>query len=106
MYSKQHRTSKNSANSSDTPAPNQFAPRRFVVQPKTEEVAPQQDQTPEEQAQAEKSQEVGKSFIDGAIFAYRPTPPKTPRLQMKLTLGQPGNIYQQQPHPSRNCPHS
>ncbi|WP_245587407.1 hypothetical protein [Cylindrospermum stagnale] len=57
---------------------------------------PAQDQTPDAQAKAERSKEVGKSFIDGAIFAYRPIPPKPPRLQMKLTVGQPGDKYEQE----------
>lgn len=95
MYSRQHRTSNNSSNSSDKPAPNQFAPRPFVVQRKTEEVAPQQDQTPEEQTQKEEAKQYKSAFIDASKFTPRP-PAKTPRVQMKLTLGQPGDMYQQQ----------
>jgi hypothetical protein len=53
MYNGQYRTSKSSFNSWDTPAPNQCAPHTFVVQPKTEPIEPQQDQTPEEQTQKE-----------------------------------------------------
>ncbi|AFZ26563.1 hypothetical protein Cylst_4487 [Cylindrospermum stagnale PCC 7417] len=66
MYSGQHRTSKKSANSSDKAVPSQFAPRGFVVQPKTEEVAPQQDQTPEEQTQKEEPNQYKSGFIDSS----------------------------------------
>ncbi|AFZ26455.1 hypothetical protein Cylst_4364 [Cylindrospermum stagnale PCC 7417] len=100
MYSRQHRTAKNSSNSSDTQAPNQFAPRRFVVQPKTEASQPQQEQTPDIEAQQEETKQYKGGFIDFSKLTPRPTPPKTPRIQMKLTLGQPGNIYQQQAVPS------
>ncbi|AFZ23909.1 hypothetical protein Cylst_1631 [Cylindrospermum stagnale PCC 7417] len=99
MYSKQHRTSKNSANSSDTPAPNQFAPRRFVVQPKTEEVTPQQEQTPDSEAQREETEQYKSGFIDFSKLTPRPSPARTPRIQMKLTLGEPGTVYQQQAVP-------
>ncbi|AFZ25547.1 hypothetical protein Cylst_3397 [Cylindrospermum stagnale PCC 7417] len=96
MYSREHRTAKSSSNSSDRPAANQFAPRRFVVQPKTEEVSPVQDQTPDAQAKAERLKEVGHSFLDGVKLAPRSTPAKTPRIQMKLSIGQPGDKYEQE----------
>ncbi|AFZ25441.1 hypothetical protein Cylst_3287 [Cylindrospermum stagnale PCC 7417] len=83
MYSRQHRTSKNSSNSSNKPASNQFAPRRFVVQPKTEEVAPQQDQTPAKEAQREETQQYKDGFIDFSKLTPRPSPARTPRLQMQ-----------------------
>ncbi|AFZ25551.1 hypothetical protein Cylst_3401 [Cylindrospermum stagnale PCC 7417] len=68
MYIREHRTAKSSSNSSDRPAANQFAPRRFVVQPKTEEVSPVQDQTPDAQAKAEELKEVGHSFLDRQVW--------------------------------------
>ncbi|AFZ26697.1 hypothetical protein Cylst_4627 [Cylindrospermum stagnale PCC 7417] len=96
MYSGQHRTSKKSSNSSDKPVPSRFAPRGFVVQPKTEEVTPQQDQTPEEQTQREEPNQYKSGFIDSS--KWRPGPPaRTPRIQMKLTRLQSGDMYQQQP---------
>ncbi|AFZ28407.1 hypothetical protein Cylst_6640 (plasmid) [Cylindrospermum stagnale PCC 7417] len=100
MYSGQHRTSKKSSNSSDTPAPNRFAPRGFVVQPKTEEVAPQQEQTPAKEAQQEETEQYKSGLIDFSKLTPRPSPAKTPRIQMKLTRLQPGEMYQQQPVPS------
>ncbi|AFZ24170.1 hypothetical protein Cylst_1921 [Cylindrospermum stagnale PCC 7417] len=106
MYSGQYKKVKTSANSSDKPGPSRFAPRGFVVHPKAEEIKPQPEQKPEEQTQGEKSKEVGKSFIDGALFAHRPTPPKPPRIQMKLAIGQPGDkidIQTQSPNNLVQC---
>lgn len=57
MYSRQHRTSKNSSNSSDKAAPSQFAPRPFAPYPTSEAVAPQQQQTPDLQTQGEEVKE-------------------------------------------------
>ncbi|AFZ24727.1 hypothetical protein Cylst_2518 [Cylindrospermum stagnale PCC 7417] len=99
MYNRQHRTSRKS-NSQNTPAPNRFAPRGFGVLPKTEEVTPQQDQTPEEQTQKEEAQQYQSGFLDGLKLTPRPSPARTPRIQMKLTLGQPGDMYQQETVPS------
>ncbi|AFZ24172.1 hypothetical protein Cylst_1923 [Cylindrospermum stagnale PCC 7417] len=96
MYSGQHRSTKNSANSSDKPAPSQFAPRGFVVQPKAEEVAPQQEQTPESETQQEETKQDQGGLIDFSKLRPRPSPARTPRLQMKLTIGQPGDKYEQE----------
>ncbi|AFZ22679.1 hypothetical protein Cylst_0316 [Cylindrospermum stagnale PCC 7417] len=100
MYSGQHRTSKKSANSSDKAVPSRFAPRGFVVQPKTEEVAPQQDQTPDLEPQREETKQYKDGFIDFSKLTPRPSPARTPRIQMKLTRLQPGDMYQQEPVPS------
>jgi hypothetical protein len=96
MYSRQHRTSKNSSKSSDKLFTNQFAPRPFVVQPKTEPSQPQQDQTPEVQTQGKEVKEYKSALIDASKFTRRATPAVTPQVQMKLTIGQPGDKYEQE----------
>ncbi|AFZ26218.1 hypothetical protein Cylst_4112 [Cylindrospermum stagnale PCC 7417] len=100
MYSRQHRTSKNSSNSSDKPAKSQFAPRRFVVQPKTEEAKPQQDQTPEEQTQKDEVQQYKSALIDSSKWTPRPSPPREPKVQMKLNIPQQGDMFGQKAVPS------
>jgi hypothetical protein len=96
MYSRQHRTSKNSANSSETPASNQFAPRPFVVHPPSVAATPQQQQTPNLQTQKEDVKQYKSAMIDASKFTRRGTPAVTPQVQMKLTIGQPGDKYEQE----------
>ncbi|YAF95386.1 MAG: DUF4157 domain-containing protein [Nodularia sp. CChRGM 3473] len=140
MYSRRTRTFKTS--SSDTPAPNQFAPRKFKVQPLSESVSPQQS-TPDLQQQPEATPASESHFykvsmspqdlvqkepnshemnlkIDANVRAnifgetVQPDVPdvqkkaevanftvsspayQPPRLQMKLTIGQPGDKYEQE----------
>ncbi|YAF95385.1 MAG: DUF4157 domain-containing protein [Nodularia sp. CChRGM 3473] len=85
MYSRQHKTAKSSANKSDTPVSNQFAPRRFVIQPQ----AAQTPQHPDLQAQS------ADSLLNLPIFSNSP-PTSPPPIQMKLTIGQPGDKYEQE----------
>ncbi|BBD61874.1 hypothetical protein NIES2109_47090 [Nostoc sp. HK-01] len=91
MYKRQHRTGKTPANHSDVPA-NQFAPRRFVSQPQTEEP----EQSPDLQAKSTSTETSGNNFANIPIFppGYQPPPP--PRIQMKLTIGEPGDKYEQE----------
>ncbi|BAZ32203.1 hypothetical protein NIES4074_47050 [Cylindrospermum sp. NIES-4074] len=96
MYSRLHRISRKPSGSHDAPASNQFAPRPFVVQPQTEEVKPPQSQTADLQAKEEKSKEIASGFPDAAVFTRHVAPPKTPRVQMKLTIGQAGDKYEQE----------
>ncbi|MBE9004756.1 DUF4157 domain-containing protein [Fortiea sp. LEGE XX443] len=91
MYKRQHRTGKASANHSDA-STNQFAPRRFVVQPQTEEP----EQTPDLQAKSPTTETSSNNLANIPIFlpGYQPPPP--PRVQMKLTIGEPGDKYEQE----------
>ncbi|AFZ27245.1 hypothetical protein Cylst_5210 [Cylindrospermum stagnale PCC 7417] len=95
MYSRQHRTFKNSSNSSDKPAKSQFAPRPFAAYPPSE-ATPQQQQTPNLQTQKSDVNEYKSGLIDGSKLTPRTTPARTPRIQMKLTIGQPGDKYEQE----------
>ncbi|BAZ32185.1 hypothetical protein NIES4074_46870 [Cylindrospermum sp. NIES-4074] len=96
MYSREHRTAKKSSDFHNTPVTNQFAPRPFVVQPQTKEVKPQQEQTDDLQTKAEKINEVSDGFPDPAVFTRHLTPPKTPRVQMKLYIPQRGEKSEQE----------
>lgn len=96
MYSRQHRTSKSPGNDSDAPRTNQFAPRPFVVQPQTEEVKPQEDQTADLQTKAEKFKQVADGFPDPAIFTRHVTPPKRPRVQMKLNIARTQDKHEEE----------
>ncbi|BAY19476.1 hypothetical protein NIES21_53390 [Anabaenopsis circularis NIES-21] len=89
MYKRQHRTGKTPANHSDVPA-NQFAPRRFVSQPQPEEA----EQTPAD-LQAKSQTTPVNHFANIPIFppGYQPPPP---RVQMKLSIGEPGDKYEQE----------
>lgn len=100
MYSSQHRTSSNADNSSDTPTPSQFAQRPFAFQPQVKPVIPQQNKTPEKQIQKEEVKPNNSSVLNAPIFSYWPSPSVTPGIQMKLSIGQPTEVYQQQAVPS------
>lgn len=89
MYKRQNGTGKASGNHSDVVA-NQFAPRRFVVQPQTEE----QNQTPDLQAKSQITPV--KNFANISMFPPDYQPPSPPRVQMKLTIGEPGDKYEQE----------
>lgn len=95
MYNKQHKTGKTSSNYSDTPASNQFASRRFVVQPQAEDERLQPDQTPDLQTKSTTT-ETSHDLANISIFPPGYEPPPPPRLQMKLTIGQPGDKYEQE----------
>src|SRR5690242_15413838 len=94
MYSRQYRTAKNSAISSQTPVSNQFASRPFAVQPQVEEVT--QQQTPDLQTESAKNRQFSSDFLDISVSPRNITPPSPPRIQMKLTIGQPGDKYEQE----------
>ncbi|MBE9206283.1 DUF4157 domain-containing protein [Nostoc sp. LEGE 06077] len=94
MYTRQYKTKKASTNYSDTSTSNQFAPRRFVVQPQAEEIT--NNQTPDLQTQSEKKKQSGNNLRNISVFASNVTQPQPPRIQMKLTIGQPGDKYEQE----------
>ncbi|WP_414553471.1 hypothetical protein, partial [Anabaena sp. CCY 0017] len=90
MYSKQSKTAKASAHNSDTPAKSHFASRRFLVQ----KPVPQTPQNPDVQAQSARVEQSGQG-INPNIFKYHP--PRQPRgIQMKLSIGEPGDKYEQE----------
>lgn len=88
MYSRQHRTGKNSANNSDIPATNQFAPRPYVHQSQPEAAPPQQDQAADLQAKSESKEPIDSGMIElGVLSRYATRPePQRPRIQMKLNI--------------------
>ncbi|WP_414553520.1 hypothetical protein, partial [Anabaena sp. CCY 0017] len=91
MYSRQYKTAKASAHNSDTPAKSQFAPRRFLVQ----KPVPPTPQNPDVQAQSARVEQSGQGIYNPNIFKYHP--PSQPRgIQMKLSIGQPGDKYEQE----------
>lgn len=73
-----------------TPATNQFQSRPFT--PPTE-ASPQQQQTPNLQTQQENVERLGHNFANIPIFAPNPI---SPPIQPKLTIGQPGDRYEQE----------
>ncbi|BAY19480.1 hypothetical protein NIES21_53430 [Anabaenopsis circularis NIES-21] len=85
MYTRQYKTKKASTNSSDTTTSNQFAPRRFVVQPQAEEIT--NNQTPDIQTQLAKQS--GNSLRDISVFPSHFTQPQLQPIQMKLTRDLP-----------------
>ncbi len=115
MYSGQHRTSKNSSDSSSNPAPSQFAPPRFVVQPQAKtDLSPAQNTTLEP---LEKAEEVGNETVEvqrlsesgangdedansgngGTIQrAFSGYDGEKLPFQTKLTIGAPGDKYEQE----------
>jgi hypothetical protein len=86
MYTRQYKTKKAAANSSETTATNQFAPRRFVAQP-SEEIT--NHQTPDLQTQLNKEKESGNNLRNIPLFPRNATQPQPPRIQMKLTSDLP-----------------
>ncbi|WP_414553474.1 hypothetical protein [Anabaena sp. CCY 0017] len=90
MYSRQYKTAKASAKNFDPPAKSQFAPPRVVVQPQVQPTP----QNPDVQAQSERVEQSGQG-INPNLFKYHP--PRQPRgIQMKLSIGQPGDKYEQE----------
>ena len=90
MYSRQYKTAKSSAHNSDTPAKSHFASRRFLVQ----KPVIQTPQNPDVQAQSARVEQSGQG-INPNIFKYHP--PIPPRgIQMKLSIGEPGDKYEQE----------
>ncbi|MBE9206287.1 DUF4157 domain-containing protein [Nostoc sp. LEGE 06077] len=89
MYKRQPNKGQSSTNHDVTT--NQFAPRRFVIQPQPEEA----EQTPAD-LQAKSQTTPVNHFANIPIFppGYQPPPP--PRIQMKLTIGEPGDKYEQE----------
>ncbi|MFN6567012.1 DUF4157 domain-containing protein [Dendronalium sp. ChiSLP03b] len=95
MYSRQHKIAK-TAKSSDISVSNQFAPRGFVVQPQLEEVSTQQQETLDLQAESAREKQFGNGLPDVSIFTRNLTSPSTPRLQMKLNIGQSQTVQRHQ----------
>ncbi|WP_062297658.1 DUF4157 domain-containing protein [Nostoc piscinale] len=89
MYKRQ--TSKGQSSTNHDAPTNQFAPRRFVIQPQTEEA----EQTPAD-LQAKSPTTPINNLANIPIFppGYQPPPP--PRIQMKLSIGEPGDKYEQE----------
>ncbi|WP_414552398.1 eCIS core domain-containing protein [Anabaena sp. CCY 0017] len=115
MYSGQHRTSKNSSDSSSEAAPSQFAPPRFVVQPQAKTDLSQAQNTTLEPL--EKAEEVANEAVEvqrlsesgangdedansgngGTIQrAFSEYDAEKSPFQTKLTIGAPGDKYEQE----------
>ncbi|MEA5516993.1 hypothetical protein VB654_23485, partial [Nodularia sp. UHCC 0506] len=88
MYSRQSKTAKASAKNSNTPAKSQFAPPRVVVEPTP--------QNPDIQTQSARVKQSDQGILHNPnLFKYHP--PRPPRgIQMKLSIGQPGDKYEQE----------
>ncbi|BBD62012.1 hypothetical protein NIES2109_48490 [Nostoc sp. HK-01] len=89
MYSRIRKPYQN-ASSSESSSKNPFAPRSFKV-PSSEEETLQAQQQPNLQS----TRKSGDGFPNVSMFLPRP-PAAPPRLQMKLTIGQPGDKYEQE----------
>ncbi|AFY42411.1 hypothetical protein [Nostoc sp. PCC 7107] len=94
MYTRQYKTKKTSTNSAEILTSNQFAPRRFVAQPQAEEIT--NNQTPDLQTQSDKKKQSGNNLRNISVFPSNVTQPQPPRIQMKLTIGQAGDKYEQE----------
>jgi len=92
MYSQQYKTGKIAAKSSDTPVSNQFTPRHFVVQPQTEE----QNQRTNLQTHSSTTKTSSHRLPNISICSPNPQPSSPPRVQMKLSIGKPGDKYEQE----------
>ncbi|MBU7587420.1 MAG: DUF4157 domain-containing protein [Nostoc sp. TH1S01] len=88
MYTRQYKTKKTSTNSAETSTTNQFAPRRFVVQP-DEEIT--NNQTSDLQAKSGNRRNLPNISVFPSSETLQPSP-----IQMKLTIGQPGDKYEQE----------
>ncbi|MBD2299766.1 DUF4157 domain-containing protein [Nostoc sp. FACHB-190] len=88
MYTRQYKTKKTSTNSAETSTTNQFAPRRFVVQP-DEEIT--NNQTSDLQAKSGNKRNLPNISVFPSSVTLQPSP-----IQMKLTIGQPGDKYEQE----------
>ncbi|MCF4968337.1 eCIS core domain-containing protein [Nostoc sp. CMAA1605] len=88
MCSRQYKARKTFSKSSDTPASNPLELRPFVVQPRP--------QTPELQAQEEKLAHSDSLLRNISTFRPGYEPPPPPRIQTQLTIGEPGDKYEQE----------
>ncbi|MBD1894181.1 DUF4157 domain-containing protein [Coleofasciculus sp. FACHB-129] len=89
MATRSHDPQKAPQNSTFVPVNNQFQPRPFPVQEK-----PQTHETPDLQAQLESAQRFGHNFANISISAPNSSTP--PPIQPKLTIGEPGDKYEQE----------
>ncbi len=96
MYSREHRTTKKSSNQAQTPVNNQLFPNPLIHQPKAEEAKPPQYSAAEIQAKINDDAWLNSGRIDGAVFSRQVERPKPRGIQLKLTIGQPGDKYEQQ----------
>uniref|UniRef100_UPI0039A51D10 eCIS core domain-containing protein n=1 Tax=Nostoc piscinale TaxID=224012 RepID=UPI0039A51D10 len=88
MYTRQYKTKKTSTNSAETSTTNQFAPRRFVIEPDQEIT---NNQTSDLQAKSDKKRNLPNISVFPSSVTLQPSP-----IQMKLTIGQPGDKYEQE----------
>ncbi len=89
MATRSHDPKKAPQNSTSVPVNSQFQPRPFPVQEK-----PQTHETPDLQAQLESAQRFGHNFANISISAPNSSTP--PPIQPKLTIGEPGDKYEQE----------
>ncbi|MEP0757604.1 DUF4157 domain-containing protein [Coleofasciculus sp. FACHB-T130] len=89
MATRSHDPQKAPQNSTFVPVNSQFKPRPFPVQEK-----PQTHETPDIQAQMESAQRFGHNFANISISAPNSSTP--PPIQPKLTIGEPGDKYEQE----------
>ena len=80
---------KKAPQNSTAPVNSQFQSRPFAVQAK-----PQTQETPDLQTQLEKAKLCGHNFAN--ISVQSPCTPTPPRIQPKLTIGEPGDKYEQE----------
>lgn len=91
MQRRQQKTA-NTANYSDKPAPNQFAPRSFVVQTQADAATKQQQETSDLQVEEVSEKQFGNGLPDASLFTRQFASPPIPRLQMKLSFGESQTI--------------
>ena len=90
-----NRSSKQSPQNSSAPTvQNQFQPRSLAIQAQTEATPTSETEKPDLQAEAERAKNFGHN-IANISFAPRSTFAPDP-IQPKLTIGQPGDQYEQE----------
>lgn len=92
MYTRKYKTKNTAGNSADTTTSNRFAPRRFVVQPQAEEIINNLDL----QTKSDKKKPSSNILPKVSVSATSITQPQPTRIQMKLTIGQPSDKYEQE----------
>ncbi len=96
MYSREHRTAKKRPNQAQTPINNQLLPNQLIYQPKIEETTSQTNPITDIQAKTDDETYDNSGRIDGAVFSRQVERPKPRGIQMKLSIGQPGDKYEQE----------
>ncbi|MFE1745865.1 DUF4157 domain-containing protein [Coleofasciculus sp. H7-2] len=90
MATRSHDPQKAPQNSTFLPVNSQFQPRPFAVQAKPHH------ETPDLQAQLESAQRFGHNFANISIQSPDIPIPTPPPIQRKLTIGEPGDKYEQE----------